>query len=156
MHQLIRLLRDDRTFAVEVVVGTLLIGLVLAIPTVLIPNPVFGRMIEAEWWHYASWIATTPLMAVSVALYRRRTCPIGRTAAGGFLTVFAVGCPTCNALVVAALGSSGALSFFAPAQPFLGLGAVVLLLFALRSQLRARDQDEEQPSPGTARQSSSS
>lgn len=152
MDQLLRLFRDDRRFAVEVAVGTVVIGLVMALPTVLIPNPVFGRMIDAEWWHYASWIASTPLLATSVALYRRRTCPIGRTAAGGFMTVFAVGCPTCNALVVAALGTSGALSFFAPLQPFLGFTAVALLLLALRSQLRnARTDEGEKPfadSPG--------
>jgi hypothetical protein len=56
--------------------------------------------------------------------------------AGGLLTYFAVGCPVCNKLVLLALGSAGAMTWFEPFQPVLQVAAVVLLLWALRSRLR--------------------
>ena len=51
------------------------------------------------------------------------------------LSVFAVGCPACNKLVVFALGASGALTYFAPLQPVLGLFTLGLLLYALRARI---------------------
>lgn len=54
----------------------------------------------------------------------------------GLATVLAVGCPVCNKLVVALLGASGALSWFAPIQPALGALSGILLLVALRQRLR--------------------
>lgn len=51
--------------------------------------------------------------------------------------MLAVGCPTCNHLVVAALGAQGALTWFAPAQPGLAVGSPVLIDFVLRARMRA-------------------
>lgn len=56
---------------------------------------------------------------------------------GGFLSFLAVGCPTCNKLVVLALGTTGALDWFAPAQPVLGIVSIALLAWALRARLRS-------------------
>ena len=53
--------------------------------------------------------------------------------------VFAVGCPVCNKLVALALGAGGALTYFGPTQPVLGLLSVGLLLYALRERL-AREE----------------
>lgn len=55
---------------------------------------------------------------------------------GALLSVLAVGCPVCNKLVVLLLGVSGALSWFAPAQPLLAVLSVILLAFGLRRRLR--------------------
>jgi len=55
---------------------------------------------------------------------------------GGLLAFFAVGCPICNKVVVIALGTSGALTWFAPVQPYLGVVALGLLAWALRVRLR--------------------
>lgn len=67
----------------------------------------------------------------------RRTSRLGL--AGGFLAWFAVGCPVCNKIALLALGYSGAITWFAPIQPFLALGALVLtgaaLLWRLRGQV---------------------
>ncbi len=51
------------------------------------------------------------------------------------LSVFAVGCPVCNKLVVLALGMSGATAYFAPVQPLLGFLSVGLFGYALRVRL---------------------
>jgi hypothetical protein len=66
-----------------------------------------------------------------------QACPVqGRAAAGGGLAYLAVGCPLCNKAVVLALGSSGALSYFAPAQPWLGVVALLSILPVLGRLLR--------------------
>ena len=54
---------------------------------------------------------------------------------GGVLTFFAVGCPVCNKLVLIALGSAGALTWFEPIQPILQAVAVALLGWALFARL---------------------
>lgn len=120
--------------------------LALGIATALIPNPVFQRMIEAPWWTYPVWVVSCILTGLLVATYvspgdtqsESQSQPRQRKGlVGGVLSFLAVGCPTCNKIVVIALGTSGAVTWFAPVQPFLALGAVVLLAFALRSRLRS-------------------
>nr|WP_200071439.1 hypothetical protein [Saccharopolyspora sp. HNM0986] len=36
---------------------------------VLIPNPVFTRMVEAPWWTYPVWIASAVLSGLLIATY---------------------------------------------------------------------------------------
>jgi hypothetical protein len=54
---------------------------------------------------------------------------------GGLVSFFAVGCPVCNKLVLIALGSTGAMQWFAPIQPILAVAAIALLVWALRRRL---------------------
>jgi hypothetical protein len=57
---------------------------------------------------------------------------------GGLLGFLAIGCPVCNKLVVVALGTTGALSWFAPIQPVLAVASVAVLAVALRTRLRGQ------------------
>ena len=123
-------------------------ALVLGLSTVLIPNPVFARDIATVPWNYPVWIATSLLVGLLSATYVRQelpqTAPLQATErgasrlgmAGGFLAWFAVGCPVCNKLALLALGYSGAITWFAPVQPFLGIAALVLTAAALWVRLR--------------------
>ncbi len=132
-------------------------GVTIGLATVLIPNPVFAREIAAEWWNYPVWILTSVLAGMLAATYVRPTKPgpgdrgftIGlssrenkRTSrfgvAGGALAWFAVGCPVCNKIALVALGYAGALTWFAPFQPLLAAGSVVLLAVALVVRLRGQ------------------
>lgn len=134
-----------------------LMALVIGLATVLIPNPVFGRDIPPVWWNYPVWILTSVLAGMLVATYVRPTKPgpndggftIGLNArqnkrssrfgvVGGALAWFAVGCPVCNKIALIALGYAGALTWFAPFQPFLAAGSVVLLAVALVVRLRGQ------------------
>jgi hypothetical protein len=56
---------------------------------------------------------------------------------GAFL---AIGCPVCNKIALILLGTSGALTIFAPLQPVIGAASLVLLAgtLAWRFRLRAR------------------
>lgn len=53
---------------------------------------------------------------------------------GGLLSLFAVGCPVCNKIVLLALGTSGALTWFAPVQPVLAVASIGALGWALRTR----------------------
>ena len=117
-----------RRLALAVGVGVFTL-LVIAIPTDLISNPIFGRQIEATVWAWPVALLTAVLAGVLIALPRPTSCrPATRTGIfGGALTYLAVGCPTCNHLVVLALGTTGALAWFAPIQPFLALIGLAIL-----------------------------
>jgi hypothetical protein len=132
-------------------VGALLTALIVGLPTDVIPNPVFGRPIDVTWWSYPVLVATAALGGLLIATYVRDPDDLapddaddeldrpGKTGGlGGLLSFFAVGCPTCNKLVVVALGSTGALDWFAPAQPVLAVASLALLAWALRARLRGQ------------------
>ena len=115
--------------------------LVVAVPTDLIDTPVFGREVPPTWWAWPSLLTSSLLGGLLVATYVRAPSQPDRPSsrrggwAGGLLTYFAVGCPVCNKLVLLALGSAGAMTWFEPFQPVLQAAAVLLLLWALRSRL---------------------
>lgn len=116
------------------------VAMALAIPTAIISNPFFTRMTPVEPEQYAFWALTSVLSGALIATYllpELRRGLVGSTAGAGLLGVFAVGCPICNKLVVALLGASGALSYFAPVQPLIGLAAVALTSWALWIRFRA-------------------
>ncbi|CAN5279608.1 hypothetical protein BH11ACT1_BH11ACT1_14390 [soil metagenome] len=152
-------------------------ALLIGIPTVLIPNPVFGRQVPVQAWSYPVWIASSILAGMLAATYVRGARDQVGTAAdepadtvdvpsrfgmvGGLLAWFAVGCPVCNKLALLALGYSGAITWFAPVQPYLAAAALLMtagaLLVRLRGQilcLTPRSRDSRQPAspaPGAAR-----
>lgn len=72
----------------------------------------------------------------------------GKVLSGGLLSYLAVGCPICNKLVVLMLGTSGALTFFAPAQLYIGLASLALLGWTLRLRARAIAGPCPIPAPG--------
>ena len=115
----------------------LLFGTLIGIPTVLVDSPLFARMTPATWWSYVTWITVSLLGGLVMALRSTvRMCSVeGSATAGGGLAYLAVGCPICNKVVVAMLGTSGALSFFAPLQPVLAALSLIILGSALRKQL---------------------
>ena len=129
------------------VLGGIATAILVALPTAVIPNPVFGRAIEVTWWSYPVVILTGILGGLLLATYVKepglaedepaeeaKASKLGL--AGGFIAFFAVGCPVCNKLVLLALGASGAMTWFAPVQPFLAVASVVLMAVALRIRLK--------------------
>ena len=120
-------------------------AVVIAIPSDLIDTPIFGRPVAARWIDYVILAVTSALIGLILAIRpepgdsaelvaateRQGT----RTIWGGFVSFLAVGCPVCNQAIVALVGVSGALSWWAPVQPFVGLLAVALLLYTLRKRL---------------------
>ena len=117
------------------------VSVAIGVPTGLIETPFYTRMTSVRWWDYPLWVASSALTGLVLATYVRwepvrRRDRSGRTLAAALGSVFAVGCPVCNKLVVAVLGFSGALEYFAPIQPVLGVASVVLLACVLLLRLR--------------------
>ena len=121
-------------------------AVVIAVPSDLIDTPIFGRPVETRWIDYAILAVTSALIGLIFAirpavsgsgeLARARDREGTRTIWGGFTSFLAVGCPVCNQAVVALVGASGAMAWWAPVQPLVGLAAVGLLLYTLRKRLR--------------------
>ena len=140
------------------VLGGIATAILVALPTAVIPHPGFGRAVEVTWWSYPIVVLTGILGGLLLATYVKEpgqpsrgglADPPGQTLrpaeeakasklglAGGFIAYFAVGCPVCNKLVLLALGTSGAMTWFAPVQPFLAVASVVLMAVALRIRLK--------------------
>lgn len=120
--------------------------IVVGIPTDVIANPWFGREIPVRWWEYPVLVATAALTAAWFGIQGAASTDANTKtdkqqrapAAGVLLAVFAVGCPVCNKLVVAVLGISGALGFWAPIQPILALVSLALLTAAVIYRWRRR------------------
>jgi hypothetical protein len=114
--------------------------LVIGLPTDVVPNPVFGRSVGVTGWSWPVLAVTAVLGGLLAASYVRTGRPVDRTARvgglGGLLAYLAVGCPVCNKVVLLALGSVGAMQWFAPVQPYLAVAGVALLAVALVVRLR--------------------
>lgn len=133
-------------------------GMVAAI----IPNPVFGRSIPPEPFAIAVWLVSAPLAGLILATYvvapagpGAEAVPLNASSAGskgrrpgdgttlgslgGFAAFVAIGCPLCNKLVLVLLGTTGALSIFAPIQPVIGVASVILLAATLLWRLHLRE-----------------
>jgi hypothetical protein len=129
------------TFAVLSIAAAVAYLLVVGVVTAVIPTPLFVRMTPVTFSNFVFWVLPAllfgPVLASTIVPIRPPTCDVtNRTLAGGVLSFLAVGCPVCNKLVVLALGVSGALTYFEPIQPLLGLLSVGLLGYALWLRLR--------------------
>jgi hypothetical protein len=154
--------------AAAAALGLVAFGLVSAI----IPNPVFGRQIAPEPFAIVVWLVSGLLMGLLAGAYlappsaapvafpmpggavaldagpgpeARRTSALGY--AGGLAAFLAIGCPVCNKVVLVLLGTSGALSIWAPLQPLVGLASVALLAASLGWRLRMRARGNACPAP---------
>jgi hypothetical protein len=118
--------------------GALATALLIGIPAALIENPVFGRQLAARPEDYV-FLALASVLAGLIAgtfAVSKASGYESQVATGGFLSFLAVGCPVCNKAAVVALGTTGALNIFGPAQLFIGIASVLLLAWTL--MLRAR------------------
>lgn len=117
---------------------------VIGVPTGIVGTSFYTRMTPVTWWDYPVWAISAVLVGLTAATYVR----IGgaawagpdrsrRTLAATALSTLAVGCPICNKLVLALVGVSGALSYWALPQPVLGVLSIALLLTGLALQLCA-------------------
>lgn len=139
VRTLIVVSRQPRALALGLAASALA-ALAIAIPTAVLPNPVFTRMTPVRPLDVLLLAITAVLAGLIGATYATRVATPScerRAGGGGLLALLAIGCPICNKVVVAILGVSGAFAYFEPIQPVLGVGGVVLLFAALGVRLRA-------------------
>ena len=118
-------------------------ALAIGVPTGVVETSFYTRMTPVTWWNYPVWAISAVLVGLMAATYVRvEGVPTQapdrsrRTVGATLLSAFAVGCPICNKLVVALIGVSGALSYWAPLQPVLGVLSIAILAAGLAVRLR--------------------
>ncbi|GAA2220704.1 hypothetical protein ACFY2R_22330 [Micromonospora olivasterospora] len=127
---------------VAAVLGAAGTAAVISVPTDLIDTPLFTRSVPVTWWAWPALAVTAVLAGLLLATYVQPADAVPPATekrlgtVGGVLSLLAVGCPVCNKLVLLALGASGAMTWFAPAQPLLAVASIVLLGWALGRRLR--------------------
>jgi hypothetical protein len=121
--------------ALAAAIGLVVIGL----PTAIYENPFFVRMTPVRPQDYVIWVVSAVLIGLTVGSYFAGGSKAGeeKILSGGVLSILAVGCPICNKPVVLLLGISGALTFFAPIQLYIGIASVLLLGWTLLLRARA-------------------
>lgn len=127
----IELSRSAKNFLRGTAAGVVTL-IVVGVPTDVIDTPWFGREIPVRWWEYPVLAATAILTALWFGIrpatdQQRATAPM----TGVMLAVFAVGCPVCNKIILLAIGTSGALGFWAPLQPVLAAVSLAVLTVAV-------------------------
>ena len=153
----------DGRFRLHALAWTLVALVGYGMVSAIIPNPVFGRQIPPEAFAIAVWLLSSPLIGIVGATYtapmptaavqplpyaplaagpprapaeERRSSTLGTVGSlGAFL---AIGCPICNKIALMLLGTSGALSIWAPLQPVLGGASLVLLAVTAAWRIRLR------------------
>lgn len=144
---MVRELRELPTSTWPRAVGIAAIAaLVIAIPADLIDTPIFGRPVDVRAIDWVILAVSASLIGLIFAIRAPGAdadadveAQETSTVWGGFVSFLAVGCPVCNQAVVALVGTSGALTWWAPVQPLVGLAAVGLLVHTLRRRLRTYD-----------------
>lgn len=130
------------------VLGGVVTFLALGLPTDVIDNPVFGRSIDETPWAMPVLIVTSVLGGLLIGTYVRAQ-PFDRAAQsgtlGGALSFFAIGCPVCNKVVLVALGTTGAVNFFEPIQPYLAVLGIIALAWAVYRRLSGAQQCPVEP-----------
>ena len=121
------------------VAGGVVTMLFIGIPAVIIENPLFTRTTPVRAQDYVIWVATGLLAGLIAGTF---TLPVkdlasGKAVSGGILSFLAVGCPVCNKLILLLLGASGALSYFAPLQIYIGVASLALLVWSLHLRVQA-------------------
>ncbi|WP_340558355.1 hypothetical protein [Streptomyces sp. GSL17-111] len=139
--------------------GAALTTVLVGVPTAVVPSPLFSRSVPVQWWNYPVLAATAVLAGLVLSTFLRPphgTGPggagapeehdgpsaktVGRLGSvGGLLSLLAVGCPVCNKLVLVLLGTSGALTYWAPLQPLVAVVSLVLLAWAALRRLATAD-----------------
>ena len=123
------------------ILSSVITGLVIALPTAIIENPIFGRDIAVTLWSIPVLLITSILSGMLFATYIRNESSLNEDkslklgTAGALFSFLAVGCPVCNKIALIALGYSGAIKYFAPVQPYLAILGVVILSYALIKRL---------------------
>ena len=131
-------LRLDRRFFASAIAWSLVSLVAFGLIAAIIPNPVFGRQIPPEPFAIAVWLVSAPLMGLLGATYTARAVPASATMGAVVLvpagdlgerqgttlgtvaslgTFLAIGCPVCNKIALVLLGTSGAMTLFAPMLP---------------------------------------
>ena len=113
--------------------SSLLYFLVFGAVSAVYSNSLFTRMTSVRNFDWFLLILSSLLVGVFVYQYLLLKKSNGYcknyAIGGGILGFLAFACPVCNKLIILLLGFSGAMTYFAPIQPIIGIVGVILLIY---------------------------
>jgi hypothetical protein len=114
--------------------------LIFGIPTNIIPNRWYTRMIPADIFDYIFLVLSSLLLGTYVGLeYHQRKsnmkCDV-LTCSGGIGSFFALSCPVCIKILVLLFGAAALMTYFEPFRPLLGLLSISVLGIAIYYKIR--------------------
>lgn len=128
-----------KSFFIGLISGIVFLILLGGISAIL-PNSYFLRMTPITNLDWILLVLTSILGGLYVGLYyyikSNKNKGVSCATSGGILSFLAFACPVCNKLILLILGFSGAMTYFAPIQPLLGVLGVALLVYANYSLYR--------------------
>ena len=111
--------------------ASIILFLLFGIPTDLVPNKYFIRMVPIKITDYIFLSLTSIMLGAYIALhyYSKKTSKKCDYAAygGAVAGVFAVGCPICNVLLISLFSATAILTYFEPYRPILGVLTIGIL-----------------------------
>lgn len=135
-------MKPKRKYLMIGAILTVFLILVMGVPTAMVPNPLFKRMIDVTILDYLFLFGVSILLGafISIGLYKRNSA--GKedyiAGGGGILGIFAFACPLCNAVLLSVFGSTFVASFFLPFKPWIGLISLAILSFAVLQKLKCK------------------
>lgn len=122
------------------ILSSILLFFIFGIPTDLIPNPWFVRMIGKSVLDYFFLVTSSILLGgyIGIYFYKKKVsnkCEVA-TYSGGIGSIFAFGCPICNKLLVLLFGTTALLAYFEPYRAYLGFLSIGLLGGAIYFKLK--------------------
>ena len=117
------------------IVSSIVFFFVFGIPTNVIPNPLFTRMVSRTVLDYVFLVSSSVLLGayLGVHLYKKNQSKKCTTAtySGAIGSILAFGCPVCNKLLVLLFGATALLTYFEPYRHMLGFASIAMLGGAL-------------------------
>lgn len=121
-------------------ISSIIIFFVFGIPTNVIPNDYFTRMIPVTKLDVFFLVITSLMLGTYIALFfylmdKKKKCnnATGCIGAGG--SFLAISCPTCIQFLVFIFGTAALMTYLQPIRPYIGFLSIGLIGFGLYKQI---------------------
>ena len=123
------------------IVSSVILYFLLGIPTAVIDNNKFMRMIPKTSLDTFFLLSITPLFGLYAGLagyiyLRQQKASINYGMTGGVGGLFAISCPTCIYILVAVFGAAFMLKYYDPIRPFIGLISLAIIIFGISKNIQ--------------------
>lgn len=123
------------------ILSGIIILLAIGIPTEIIPNDVYTRMIPVTFLDIFFLIVISVMLGVYIALFfylkeKKKKQKIFSAYGGATGGILAVSCPICIKLLVLIFGTTALMTYLEPARPYIGFLSIGLIGYGLFTQIK--------------------
>ncbi len=132
--------KENIKFFLIGVTSAIIIFLILGIPTRVIPNNFYTRMIPSTKLDLFFLITISLMLGIYIGLFfylkdkkkKQKNAAAYTGAAGSFL---AIACPVCIQLLVLIFGATALMTYLQPSRPYIGFLSIGLIGFGLYKEI---------------------